>query len=160
MVLKLVNDALFGFFVENVNSCSIESNLDGVAASCERSGRYARGEAAFLGRVEVEEDLSTHQLGNVNNGFDGGIGIGFDECGIVVDTFGTDTCGNFLADVVLERGIVCLFSRELDEVLAPVDVNVAALINERAVDEVHLRRTDEACNELVNGIVVKVLRRI
>ena len=45
-----------------------------------------------------------------------------------MDTFGTDTCNDFLADVVLENGVGSLFCGELEGVGAECDVEILTLL--------------------------------
>lgn len=64
------------------------------------------------------------------------------------------------AYVVLEAFLLGLFLRDLDRRIAELEEHVLALLYERTLDEVHLRRADKAGHEDVAGEVVQVLRGI
>ena len=143
-----------------MESRKIDCDLDGVAGSCGRTRRNARGERLLLVSREVQEDFITHKLGDVDVAGDYAVSHAGQIHRLVVDALGAQTDNDFLADIVLEVGVVCLFVRELQGVAGEVDVYVLALLLKLSVDEVHLRRADEACDEQVARIVVQVLRRV
>ena len=108
-------NALFGIFIEDVESFGVDSNGDGVSASRGASGRYSCGEFNFAGLVdnnvllshesfvynnsvcdEVEVDFSAHKFGYVNVSFERAILESSDLSGRVNDGFGTNTEDNFL----------------------------------------------------------------
>ena len=154
-----MNDALFGVLIKDVHSCNFKSNLDGVAGTSGRTGGNTSGESLLIGN-EVQIDFSTHKFGNFDVGLDDGFGHSVEDTFFIADAFGTETDDNFFTDVGLEIGVVDLFSRQLEGVLTEGNVNVFTLLFELRVDEVHLRRADEACDEDIAGRIVEVLRSI
>ena len=105
-------------------------------------------------------DVCTHKFCNVNCSFCNPLVEGREVHGFVVDVFGTDTEDNFLADIALKFGVACLFCGKLEFVAAEASVKAVALLLDAGIDEVHLRCADKSCNEEVNRLVVKLLRRI
>ena len=90
MYLRLVADALFCVFIEEVNTFCIDSNCDNVAATGCGTGRYTSNKVNFAGAVdndvlfllfcfvddnfvsnEVEKDFVTHKLCNFNVNVEG-----------------------------------------------------------------------------------------
>ena len=75
---------------------------------------------------------------------------------------------NFLNGELQKKGDDVYFIYEGNELKLPAEKAVApelqeyigALLLEGSVDEVHLRSSDEACNEYVCGVVVEVLRSV
>ncbi len=159
-------DALLAILVEDMDTRGIDSNLDVVAGLSGRTRGNSCNNVLIIGSVlhaleaEVEIDLCTHKLGNVNVNLHGGISHGAEVHGLVVDSLGTNTEDNLLADVLLEVGVVSLVSGKLDLGNTESSVKIVTLLNELAGKEVHLRSTDEACKEEVAGRIVKVLRSI
>ena len=148
---------------------SVDSYLDSILRSCSRSGRYSCGERNALA-VEVQIGLSTHHFGNFyvsvdNTGLSGG-----EEHLLVVGALGTNAENDLLVYQRLESVGISLSLGNLYVVLnalgglgvlgAELYDILAVLLEKNSVDEVHLRRADEARNELVYRIVVKVLRSI
>ena len=157
---ELVNDATLGILIEDMETAHVEGNLDGVACTRGGSGGYTRDESGLLTNVKVEVDLSTHKLGYVNVSLKLALGMVSEVDGLIVNSLGTETCNNFLTDVILEVGVVSLLSGKLDGEVLEVEVYVLTLLLELTVDEVHLRSADEACNEDVYRVVIEVLRSI
>ena len=154
-----VNDSKLGFLVEDVNLAVDQSNLY-VIASLGLGSRSNTGGDAGAKSVEVQECLVTHQFGNFNVCLDATVNISLDIFRLVMYVFRTDAENNFLADVVLKLTLAVLGDRELDGVVAKQSVNMVASLLEFDVDEVHLRRSDEAGNEHVAGLVIQELRSI
>ena len=137
---KLVENALLGVLIEDVDSRNVKGQLDVVAGSGNGAGGNAGNEV--LGRVriqtvggDVEVDLGTHQLGDVHVSVDDGVGHGADSNGLILQALGTDTHDNLLADVVGEGGILGLIGGKLDLVAAEDHVHVSALLLDLGVDE-------------------------
>ena len=133
-----MNDAALGVLIEYVHTGHIESDLDVVARTGGGARGYARDEVG-LAYGEVELYLSAHKLGNINISVNNAVREGGELHGSIMDALGTQTDDNFLADVILKIGVVSLFGGQLEGLVLEVEVNVIALLNELAVDEVHLR---------------------
>ncbi len=159
-IIELVNDATLGILIEDMETAHVEGNLDGIACTRGRTRGYTRDESGLLAYVEVEVDRSPLKLGYVNISVELAVGMVSEMDGLVVNSLGTETCNNFLTDVILEVGVVSLLCGKLDGEVLEVKVNVLALLLELTVDEVHLRCADKACNEDIYGIVIEVLRSI
>jgi len=120
---KSVNDVTLGILVEEMDSRSVDRNLHGIAgASCGACGNGS--DDVLLLKVEVEVNLRTHKLGNVNRSLDNAFGIVLYRKCVVGDALGTDSRDNFLADVVLDFGIVRLLCGELDTAAADNKINI------------------------------------
>ena len=79
---------------------------------------------------------------------------------VVVDTLGTDTDNNFTANVFLKLRSLSLVLGKLEGVGTECNVKTVSLLVKSTCYEVHLRCTDEACNEEVNGRIIEVLRSV
>ena len=77
-----------------------------------------------------------------------------------MDVFRTDAHDNFAAHIGLIHKLGNLALRHNDLVVAKVRNNFVVFALEAHIEEVHLRRADEACDELVRREVVQVLGRI
>ena len=102
-----MDDVLFCFLIKEVESCKVESNLDGIAAARLRSRGNASDKCLLLigllrTYLEVEVDFSTHKLGYVNVCVNNALGESVNLDLAVVDTFGSETCNNFLVNVFSE----------------------------------------------------------
>jgi len=82
------------------------------------------------------------------------------ELGLIVDVLGTDAHLDLLADVGIQLAVSGLLLGQGDEVAAQIDAVLVALLDDGAVQEVHLGAADEACDEHVAGHIVQVLRGI
>ena len=116
----LVADALFVILVKDMYARGIDSNLDLVAALCSGSRGNAGNDVLAVGcilhslKAEVEINLRTHKLGNVNVNLHNRVGHRGKIHRLVVNSLGTDTEDNLLTDIFLEIGVVCLLRREND----------------------------------------------
>ena len=168
-LLSLVSDDLFGVFVKDVDTSSINSDLNSIAGSCGGLRRNSGNKSGFFTNVEVKVDFSTHKFGNFYVGFDYGVSKCTNGRSVVVDTFGTDTCNDFLANVVSQQLLLVLGQgqgrlRGLGHIFAaggvlvicglgPVtDVSIifqpAQLINELCLFY-HIVREEDLCDPLV-----------
>ena len=65
-VFRSVQNATLGILIKDVKSGHVVSNGDGVTCTSGGSRGYAGDQLALFANVEVEVDLGTHKLGNVN----------------------------------------------------------------------------------------------
>ena len=117
-------NAALGVLIEDMATRGVEGNLDGVACAGGGAGGNASDEVGTLVHdldltvtllgltdVQVQVDLSTHQLGNVNVCLEGSVGVSLDLSGLVIDALGTQTQNDLLVDVVLQSGVDKIFSK-------------------------------------------------
>ena len=109
-------DALLGILIKDMNSGCINSNLDLIAGTSGRTGRNSCDNVLAVGSIfhtlkaEVEIDLCTHKLGNVDVNVEYGVCHGVKEHRLIVNSLGTNTEDNVLTDVFLKIGVVRLIS--------------------------------------------------
>jgi len=113
--------------------------------------------AVLAGGGEIQIGFGAHELNYFYVYLDGGRGVLLEELSVVRDVLGTDAHVNFLADALVALELLKLLSGDLDLVLAEYCVYSVVFLLELYREEVHLGRSDEACNEQVGGIVVEVL---
>ena len=99
----LVEDSLFGLFVEQMHLVQVESNL-GLIAGLGGGGRLHAGGDSVALAVQVQISLSAHQFGNFHLAGDVSAANLLDELGLVVNVLGTDAEHNILADVIGQVG--------------------------------------------------------
>ena len=140
----------------------VDGHLDGVAGSHGRTRRNTSGQVdTSAGQVQI--GLSAHQLGNLDVAVDDAGRSGGDEHFLILEALRTNAQDNVLADV-LGKLIDLLALRDgnfVGVVFVAKGNNVTTVfLNQLGVDEVHLRRTHEACNEHVGGLGVQILRSV
>ena len=154
-----VQDGLLGLDVEQVDLVGIEGNADGVSVAGLGGGSDAGGHLVAL-VLQVQVDLSAHHLRDIDLSIQLAVGVLCHELGLIVDVLGTDAHLDLLADVGIQLAVSGLLLGQGDEVAAQIDAVLVALLDDGAVQEVHLGAADEACDEHVAGHIVQVLRGI
>ena len=142
-----------------MNLGSVDSNLDNVSGT--RLGAVGNlcGKLLLIA-LQVQIDLSAHKLGNFNVTLNNAAGHCIDSLLVIVNALGTDAHNDFLAHIVLQNGVVSLFGRKLNGGVAEVQEHFAVILFKLAVNKVHLRSADKACNEQVDRHIVQILRSI
>ena len=157
----------------------IDRHLDGVAPLDFRTGVDFRHEVMrivydrldlvrifvlfFLFQFAVKERFGTEHFHDVDVHFDAGVRIFFDKARFDVHIFRTHAERDFLTGIEIIFEIVDkihLFFAELNFFQTEFHVNLVLRAREFGIEEVHLRRADEARDELVDGVIVKGLRRV
>ena len=145
---------LLGFLVEEVHQLGLEAVLHGLVAAVDSVevdvGRRDDDDDVLAVGVDVQMQLGAHQLGDVDHGVDAVLRqVDMDRADA-----GDDVDGHLVH--LLERFL--LVGGQL-EVLALHGRDVlVALLGQRCVKEVHLRRADEAGDEEVCRMVEDLLR--
>ena len=139
----------------------VESNL-GLIAGLGGGGRLHAGGDSVALAVQVQISLSAHQFGNFHLAGDVSAANLLDELGLVVNVLGTDAEHNILAHVIGQVGnsAVGLLLGHSDGAGAEGEGVIVAVLAQLGIDEVHLGRAHEAGHELVDGVIVQVLRSI
>ena len=116
-----------------MNLGKVKRNLDGIARLCfgirldTRGNRDARD-------AQVEVNLRTHQLGNVDVSLDDAVGRPLQELRLVVYVFRADAANDFLTDIGIE--IRRLVGGQLNVVLIELQRIAAAALRDCRVDKV------------------------
>ena len=100
-----MDDAALGVLIKNMHSRGLKGDLDLVAGTRGRARGNAGDDVLAVGgilltvKAEVQVDLGTHQLRDLNGRIDDAVGHRADVDGIIVQALGTDTDDDLLADV-------------------------------------------------------------
>ena len=137
----------------------VKGNADGVSVAGLGGGSHTSGHLVAL-VLQVQVDLGAHHLGHFDLSLQLAVGVLCHELGLVVDILGTDAHLDLLANVSIQLAVGGLFLGQGDHVAAQVNTVQVALLDQGAVQEVHLGAADEACNEHIAGHIVQVLRGI
>ena len=147
----LVADGLLSLLVEEVSELHIHSDLNVVGNRTLSGGRHADdGLNTVHGDVQVH--IGTQQLVEVHNGIQCIVGSDLLEGQEVLRT---DTHDHGLAHIGSQGGDLSLGNQQ--GVAANLGVQLAVLIGDSGIDEVHLGAADEACYEQVAGRIVQGL---
>ena len=164
----LVHNGVLGFLVEQVNPVRIDGNIDLVLGTSSGTRRYTSSQRITLaGQVQI--GLCAHQLSDIHSTLD-------DACScigqihfLIMYVLRTNAQDDFLVHIVRQvlidlslrnydlilhaTGGLCVVGAELNHILAVTLV-------QHCFDEVHLGRTQEASNELVDRLIIQYLRCI
>ena len=110
--------------------------------------------------VHIQIGFVTQFFHNVDMSFDYSVGRICDKHFLVVNIFRADTQNDGLMEVFFVDYSVCLFGRNNYFILAESCVRNAVLTGKRCVEQVHLRRSQEGCDEQVLRAVIQELRSI
>ena len=165
----------FGNAVEQMDVAGIEREFDHFAAVDDAAridlgdhvGRIAddRRDLFAFHEVEFAVDLrfGAEFFDDFDERFHDCVGRSGDEVFFIMDIFGADAENDGFARIGIIFDIAdARFDRfrKKNLVLDEFDIRFALLLRDRCGEEVHLRRSDKAGDELVDRIVVQVLRRI
>ena len=151
----MLEQVLLGILAEEVHQLRTERILDGLVAAMDGGdvdicGRDDDDNVLACG-VDMQVQFTAHQLGDIDRGIDAVVGQ--------MDMNRTDTDDDLAGDVCHGLQGLLLVGGQL-EILALHGGDVlVALLRERGVEEVHLRRADEAGDEEVRRMVEDLLRR-
>ena len=153
--LAMLEQVLLGILAEEVHQLRTERILDGLVAAVDGVDIDVRGrdddDDVLAVGVDMQMQLGAHELGDVDGGIDAVVGQ--------MDMNRTDTDDDVGGDVCHGLEGFLLVGGQL-EILALHGGDVLiALLRERGVEEVHLRRADEAGDEEVRRMVEDLLRR-
>ena len=137
----------------------VKGNADGVSVAGLGGGSHTSGHLVAL-VLQVQVDLGAHHLRDIDLSIQLAVGVLCHKLGLVVDILGTDAHLDLLANVSIQLAVGGLFLGQGDHVAAQVNAVQLALLDQGAVQEVHLGAADEACNEHVARHIVQVLRGI
>ena len=143
-----------------MNLFDIESKLDGIADLCLGSGIDTGCERRVV-NIKIQEDFSAQKLTDIDLALENRSALF--RNGLLVqirDMLGTNADGNSLAIIAAVNDRLCLCGCQRNVNACNRNACLAAVHLDNAVNKVHLRRSHEACNEEVAGIIIKVLRRV
>ena len=135
---------------------------------CEGNGRTGTSSGlrvyscnpACVGEVEVEKGLCTEHLVYLDLSLYGLLRVSGYEISLIVQMLRTDAEDDGLTDISAVLQLGSLGSIKGDGVASEGKGYIITLSLALCVDHVHLRRSDETCNELVAWCIVEILRCI
>ena len=147
--------------IEHVRKRPVEGEEHFVAkleAKAVLRGQIDRGyahDAVLADGGHVNIQLAAHHLGNIHLGGDGVLALGGEQ----FDVFGADAQHDLLGRNALCRQRALHLLREFDDRVLQPERQLAAGSGEFGVEEVHLRRADEARDEQIDRVIEHLLRR-